>query len=181
MIYKQASYEGKGRNPFYYMSSKVRYCYGGDKDNLINKELVRDEIKETISLSITDRIKRAKEIYDSFNRYLIDRRGFSEEEKNTILLGIPKMFISSCGGFKPIHFKKFQEISDLDVSFKEFKRAMSDPSKLGEKAFDLITCDMPAIRRLNVVIIGAAIVCENKSLSWTARRLINEIMGPLEK
>lgn len=163
------------------MSSKVRYCYSGDKDNFVNKELVRDEIKEISSLPMKDRIKRAKEIYDSFNRYLSNRNGFSEEEKKTILLGIPKMFISSSGGFRQIHFKRFQEIFDLDISFKEFKRTMTNSFKLEEKAFDLITCRMHATKRLNIVVIGAALVCENKSITWNTHRLINEIMGPLGK
>lgn len=164
-----------------HMSSKVRYCYSGDKDNFINKELVRDEIKEIISLPTKDRIKRAKEVFDGFNRFLVNRKGFSEEERRTILLGIPKLLISSSGGLKPIHFKRFQEIFDLDISFKEFKRTMTNSSKLGETAFDLITCRMPAVKRLNTVIIGSALVCNNKSLAWNVRHLIDEIMGPLNR
>lgn len=57
---------------------------------------------------------------------------------------------------------------------------MTKPSKLGEKAFDLITCDMPAFRRFHAVIIGTALVCNNKSFTWSTRSLINVIMGPLE-
>ena len=57
---------------------------------------------------------------------------------------------------------------------------MTENNDIADIAFDLITCDMPASRRLNVVVIGAAIVAENKRLGWNVRELVKEIMGPLK-
>lgn len=163
-----------------HVSCRVRYCRWSSKDELVNKELVKDETKEIISLPVEQRIERAKGIFDSFYHYALNNKSFSNEDFDTIFYGIPKLFINTSGGFKPIHYKRYQTIFDLDVSYKEFKRIMTRKSKLEEKAFDLITCRMPAVRRMNIVIIGAALVCKNKSLTWATRRLIDEIMGPLK-
>lgn len=163
-----------------HVSCRVRYCRWGSKDELVNKELIKDEIKEIISLPVEQRIERAKAIFDSFYHYALNNKSFSDEDFDTIFYGIPKLFINTSGGFKPIHYKRYQTIFDLDVSYKEFKRIMNRKSKLEEKAFDLITCRMPAVRRMNIVIIGAALACKNRSLTWDTRRLINEIMGPLK-
>ena len=171
----------KCKDGLVHVSCRIRYCCGGKKDELINKELVKDEIKETISLPAEQRIERAKAIFDSFYHYALNNKSFSDEDFDTIFYGIPKLFINNSGGFKPIHHKKYQTIFDWEISYKEFKRMMTRKSKLEEKAFDLITCRMPALRRLNIVVIGAALVCKNKSLTRDTRRLINEIMGPLNE
>ena len=163
-----------------HVSCRIRYSRWGSKDELVNKGLVKDEIKEIISLPVEQRIERAKGIFDSFYHYALNNKSFSDEDFDTIFYGIPKLFTNTSGGFKPIHYKRYQTIFDLDVSYKEFKRIMNRKSKLEEKAFDLITCRMPAVRRMNIVVIGAALVCKNKSLTWDTRRLINEIMGPLK-
>lgn len=163
-----------------HVSSRIRYSRYSDKDKYINKELLKDEIKEVISLPVKERIERAKEIYNSFYNYLVNGTGFSDDDRNIILLGMSKLFISASGGFKDAHFKRFKKICGLNVSYENFKRKMTMSSKLEDGAFDLITCSIPAFRRLNFVIIGAALVCENKRLTWNAHRLINEIMGPLK-
>lgn len=170
----------KCKDGIVHVSCRIRYCCGGKKDELINKELVKDEIKEIISLPAEQRIERAKVIYNSFYHYLLNNKSLTDEEFDTIMLGIPKLFINTSGGFKCTHHKKYQTIFDSDISYKGFKYTMTRKSKLEEKAFDYITCWMSALRRLNIVVLGAALVCKNKSLTWATRRLINEIMGPLK-
>ena len=162
-------------------SDKTRYNTFDDKRRLVNKELVNDEIKEIISLSMEERIKRAKGIFDGFFSYVANSSRFKQEDDiNYIVFGIPRLFISSYGTFKKIHYQRFQAITGVELSYKDFSELMTEKNDIAEVAFDLITCDMPVSRRLNVVVVGATIVAENKRLGWNVRELIKEIMGPLK-
>ena len=54
---------------------------------------------------------------------------------------------------------------------------MHKKDDMNDDIYDIVTCNLPITKRLNVCIIGAAIVATNKRLSWKIRRLIKVIMG----
>lgn len=159
-------------------SNVERYSRHDSKGHLINKALVNDEIKEIVSLSMNERIKRAKGVFDGFFHYVAN--DFKDEETiNYIIFGIPRLFISKYGEFKKVYYQRFQAITGVELSYQDFYELMIKKNDIEEMAFDIITCQMPISRRLNVVIVGSALVAENKRLNWNVRKLIKELIGPL--
>ena len=61
-------------------SNQTRYMTFDDKRKLINKELVNDEIKEIVSLSMEKRIERARGIFDGFFNYVANSSRFKQED-----------------------------------------------------------------------------------------------------
>ena len=159
------------------IKSRVRYARFDSKEELVNKDLVKDEIKEIISLPIKDRIERARGIYASLINYLNSTSLTVTNDINYLILGIAKIFITNANKYQKSYYQKFIDITNLDISYKAFNITMHKKDDMNDDIYDIVTCNLPITKRLNVCIIGAAIVATNKRLSWKIRRLIKVIMG----
>lgn len=164
-----------------HLVSKSRYYRFDDKERLFNKGYINDEIKEIVSLPMNEKIKRARGMFDSLFSFLANERRFEKEDRiNYLVFGFARLFISTTHKFKKVYYQRFLKMTGIELSYKDFYELMTERNDIEEKAFDLITCDLPISKRLIIVVVGSAIISENKSLNWKAHRLTNDIMGQLE-
>ena len=164
-----------------HLVSKSRYYRFDDKERLFNKGYINDEIKEIVSLPMNEKIKRARGMFDTLFSYLANERRFEKEDRiNYLVFGFARLFISTTPKFKKVYYQRFLKMTGIELSYKDFYELMTKRNDIAEKAFDLITCDLPISKRLIVAVVGSAIISENKRLNWKARHLVDDIMGPLE-
>ena len=98
-------------------------------------------------------------------------------------LGLFRLFNDANGG-KPnkeqYHlFLEMLNYKEENLSIEDFEECILDEDYIFLKrdTFDIITCGLPRIKRLNTVLIGSALLCKN-NLSVEELKVIDSLMGP---
>lgn len=163
-------------------SNKRRYLRHDEKDEMVTKELIDEQIKEIIAFSDIEKAKVLRDLASGINEKLFYKR-FKEEKSKDFFLGLARLFIEAHEGrFTKEQYRLFLAMlnyQEKDLPIEEFENCTLGPDNdfLAYDTFDIITCGLSRIKRLKAVLIGCAIFSKDK-LTKAELKLIDNLMGP---